>query len=127
MASSKLGYWFPLLGLAFAVAGADKLFAVGSYRRLPQDLGWPMGAMQAVAAGELVGGGLLLTQRTRQLGGAVLATSCVAMLAGEVRHRQGSLALPRLALLVAALTAFLPQQRAAVTMAADRLALATKR
>ena len=111
MGSNKLGYWFPALGLAFAVAGVEKLFAVGSYRRLPQDLGWPMGAMQAVAAGEVIGGALLSTGRTRRLGGAVLAISCAAMLGGELQHRQGSLALPRLGLLLAALTAFLPGTR----------------
>ena len=111
MGSNKLGYWFPALGLAFAVAGVEKLFAVGSYRRLPQDLGWPMGAMRAVAAGEVVGGALLSTGRTRRLGGAVLAISCAAMLGGELQHRQGSLALPRLGLLLAALTALLPAAR----------------
>ena len=111
MGSNKLGYWFPLLGLAFAVAGADKLFAVGSYRRLPRDLGWPMAAMQTVAAGEVLGGALLTTERTRRVGGMVLAASCAAMLSGELAHRQGSLALPRLALLLASLTAFLPRAR----------------
>ena len=113
MGADKLGYWFPALGVAFAVAGVEKLFAVGSYRRLPSDLGWPMGAMQAVAAGEVIGGALLSTGRTRRLGGAVLAVSCAAMLGGELQHRRGSLALPRLALLLASLTAFLPSARVA--------------
>ncbi len=107
MASGKLGYWFPALGVAFAVAGADKLLAVGSYRRLPRDIGFSMAGMRAVAAGELAGGALLAAERTRRLGGAVLALSSAAMLAGELRHRQPALALPRLGLLAAALTAFL--------------------
>ena len=108
MGSNKLLYWYPLLGLAFAVAGADKLLAVGSYRRLPRDLGWPMAAMRTVAAVEVVGGTLLASSRTRRLGGGMLALACGAMLSGELRHRQASLALPRLTLLLAALTAFLP-------------------
>lgn len=110
MKSPGRSYWFALLGLAFAVAGADKLFAVGSYRRLPQDLGWPKGAMQAVAAGEVAGGALLVSNRTRRWGGGLLALSSAAMLTGELTHRQGSLALPRLALLLAALTAFVPER-----------------
>ena len=107
MSSGKLGWWFPVLGLAFAVAGADKLFVVGSYRRLPSDIGFPESAMRAVAAGELAGGALLATKRTRRWGGALLALSSAVMLVGELRHRQVSLAFPRLGLLAAALTAFL--------------------
>ena len=113
MDSKTRGYWFPALGIAFAVAGGEKLFAVGSYRRLPRDLGWPVSAMRAVGAGEVIGGALLSAKRTRQVGGAVLALSCAAMLGGELQHRQGSLALPRLGLLLASLTAFLPGARVA--------------
>ncbi len=114
MAITARGYWFGLLGLAFAVAGADKLLAVGSYQRLPHELGWPMGAMQAVAAGEVAGGALLASGRARPLGGAVLALCSAAMLAGELNRRRGSLALPRLGLLLAALTAFVPERRSAL-------------
>jgi uncharacterized membrane protein YphA (DoxX/SURF4 family) len=102
--------WFPLLGLSFAVAGADKLFGAGGYDRLPRDLGWPEDALRWVAAGEVAGGVLVAGTSTRRLGGALLTAASAAMLVGEVRRGQPRLALPRLAMLVAGLTAVLPRR-----------------
>jgi len=100
-------YFFPALGAAFAVAGADKIIGDRGYARMFRHLGWSRGGMRAVAAAELAGGALLAAGSTRRLGGAILAATSATVLASEMRHGDGQLALPRATLLVAALTAVL--------------------
>lgn len=97
--------WYSLLGLGFAVAGIDKLFGLRSYERLFRHWGWSKGAMQWVGAGELAGGLLVADGRTRRLGGAVLAATSASVLGAEIQHGDRGLALPRLALLGAAVLA----------------------
>ena len=94
---------FPALGAAFAVAGADKIIGNRGYSRMFRHLGWSSAGKRAVAAAELGGGALLALRPTRRLGGAVLAATSAAVLASELRHGDGSLAVPRALLLVAAL------------------------
>jgi hypothetical protein len=63
--------------------------------------------MQAVGAAELTGSLMLTHERTRHVGGAVLAAASAAVLSSEMRHRDDALALPRLALLAASVAAVL--------------------
>ena len=109
MQASRL--WFPALGAAFAVAGADKIIGNRGYSRMFRHLGWSSGGKRAVAVAELAGGALLAARSTRKLGGAVLAATSAAVLASEVRHGDGKLALPRAMLLVAALTGVAGRRR----------------
>ena len=96
--------WFPALGAAFAIAGADKIIGNRGYSRMFRHLGWSSGAKRAVAAAEQAGGAMLAMRSPRQLGSAILAATSGTVLASEVRHGDGSLALPRALLLLAALT-----------------------
>ncbi len=98
-------YLFPLLGAAFAVAGADKIIGNRGYASMFRHLGWSRGGMRTVAAAEMAGGALLAAGSTRRLGGAILAATSATVLASEMRHGDGELALPRSMLLVAALAA----------------------
>jgi len=111
MARAQSSIWFPLLGLGFAVTGIDKLFGMARYPHAYQRLGWTDRQMRAVGAAEIAGGVLVATEATRPVGGAVLALTSVKVLAAELEHRDDDLALPRLALLAAALTAFCPMRR----------------
>ncbi len=104
MDASRL--WFPALGAAFAVAGADKIIGNRGYSRMFRHLGWSGTSERVVAAAEVVGGALLAARSTRVLGSAVLAATSATVLASEVRHGDGKLALPRAAMLLAALTGF---------------------
>ncbi len=97
-------FWFPALGAAFAVAGAEVLTGNRGYSRMFRHLGWSNGAKRAVAAAEIAGGALIALRGTRGLGGAVLAATSAAVLASEARHGDGKLAAPRALLLAAALT-----------------------
>lgn len=97
---------FRLLGLAFVVAGADKLRGDPGYKRLyERHWGWSEGAMKLTALAEVVGGTFMLLRWTRPLGGAVLTASSAAVLQAELKHKDTGLALPRLALLLASLAA----------------------
>jgi len=98
-------YFFPALGAAFAVAGADKIIGNRGYARMFQHLGWSHGGLQAVGMAEMAGGALLAAGSTRRLGGAIVAATSATVLASELRHGDGGLALPRAMLLVAALAA----------------------
>ena len=102
MDTSRL--WFPALGAAFAVAGADKIIGTRGYSRLCRHLGWRGTGKRVVAAAEGAGGALLAARSTRVLGSAVLAATSATVLASEVRHGDGKLALPRAVMLMAALT-----------------------
>jgi hypothetical protein len=103
--------WFPLLGLAFAITGIDKLFGVRGYRRAYRRLGWTERQMRAVGAAEVAGGVLVGTEATRKLGGAVLVLTSAKVLISELDQRDDELALARIGVLAAALTAFLPSTR----------------
>jgi uncharacterized membrane protein YphA (DoxX/SURF4 family) len=115
MAHRKTRKWTVLLGLAFAIAGADKLFAVDGYRRLFRQWGWSQQAMRGIGAGEVVGGVLLGCPAAQRLGGLVLTTICSAVLTAELQRGEAERAVPRSALLlVAAISALqsAPPQRA---------------
>ena len=97
---------FRILGIAFVVAGADKLRGDPGYKRLyERHWGWSDDAMRLTGLAEVAGGLLMLLRWTRPLGGAVLTASSVAVLQAELRHKDSGLALPRLVLLLASLAA----------------------
>ncbi len=98
--------WFPALGVAFMVAGADKIIGNRGYSRMFRHLGWSSTSKRVVATAEMAGGALLAARSTRMLGSAMLAATSATVLASEVRHGDGRLAMPRAALLLAALTGF---------------------
>lgn len=105
-------FWFPLLGLGFALAGADKLLGVGGYRRMFREWGWSRDARRMVGAGEFAGGVLLASATARQLGGLVLSAASGSVLSSELRRGESGRALPRSLLLVAAMLAMLPSRKA---------------
>ena len=97
--------FFPALGAAAAIAGADKLTDDRGYMRMFRHLGWSRAGMRAVAVAELAGGAMLALPATRAFGGAVLAATSAAVLASEIKLGDTRLAAPRAALLLAALAA----------------------
>jgi hypothetical protein len=99
--------WFPLLGLGFAIAGADKVLGLGAYDRLFAKLGWSDAARQLVGASELAGGVLVASERLRHVGGWLLTAVSAAMLGAEIDREERDLALPRFVLMLAATTALL--------------------
>ena len=103
---------YPLLGAAFAVAGADKMSGQTGYEGMFRHLGWSRGGMQAVAAAEMTGGVLLGFRSTRRLGAGLLAGTSMAVLASEMRRGEAKLAGPRGLLLLAALAALLAPRSA---------------
>lgn len=102
---------YPLLGAAFAVAGADKMGGDKGYEEMFRHLGWSRDGMRAVAAAEMAGGALLGLRRTRRLGAGILAGASMAVLASEMRRGEARLAGPRGFLLAAALIALLSPDR----------------
>ncbi len=106
-----MGKWFPLLGLGFAVAGADKLLGMQAYDQLFAKWGWSECARQLIGAGEFVGGVMVASDTLRHLGGCVLIGSSTAMLTAEMSRQERDLALPRCILLLAAASALLPVRR----------------
>ena len=100
--------WFPLVGLGFAVSGADKILGIGGYERMFTDLGWSETARRVLGAAEFLGGVMVSSTYRRMLGGLVLVGASTAMLTAEVRQNQTDLALPRLLVLLAAATALIP-------------------
>lgn len=112
MARSR-SFWFPLLGLGFAIAGADKMMGESGYRRMFRDWGWSRQSRRLIGAGEFAGGVLLATETARQLGGLVLTTASTSVLTSELSRGETCRALPRGALLLAALLAVLPSRRTA--------------
>jgi hypothetical protein len=107
MSRRKHAFWFPLLGLGFALAGADKLLGSG-YRGLFRQWGWTEDEMRAVGGAELAGGVLIASEAARRLGGLVLTAISTAMLTAELRRGESERAAPRFALLVAAALAACP-------------------
>lgn len=100
--------WFPVVGLGYAIAGADKLLGIGGYERLFADLGWSASSRRLLGAAEFTGGVLVSSRRHRSLGGLLLVAASTAMLTTELEQEQTDLALPRFILLVAAATSLLP-------------------
>jgi DoxX-like family len=100
--------WFPLLGLGFAIAGADKLLGLGIYEQMFAKWGWSDGARQLVGAGEFAGGVLVASERGRHLGGWLLTATSAAMLSAEIDRHERDLALPRFVVMLAAVTSLLP-------------------
>ena len=113
MTTHHRSFWLPLLGLGFAIAGADKLLGVGGYRRLFRDMGWSAQSRRLVGAGEFAGGVLLASETARQLGALLLTTTSASMLTAELDRGETGRAMPRGLLLLAALLAALPARRAA--------------
>lgn len=111
MASGRTSLWFPLLGLAFAIAGTDKLFGGRGYRRAFRRLGWTEEQMRAIGTAEVAGGVLVATRATRKVGGAVLVLTSAKVLLSELDKHDDNMALARLGVLAAALTAFCPVTR----------------
>lgn len=111
-------FWFPLLGLGFAVAGADKVLGSSGYRRLFQRLGFSEQAMGLIGTGEFAGGVLVASLAGRRLGGLLLTMASTAVLTAELRKGDDQLALPRTILLAAsALAAAAPTPTARQTSA----------
>ncbi len=103
----KRPFWFPLLGLGFAVAGANKVLGLQGYERLFQRWGWPDEVMRMVGAGEFAGGVLVATRRHRRRGGMLLTAASAAVLTKEMSRGDTELAAPRLGLLLASLAALI--------------------
>jgi hypothetical protein len=101
-------FWFPLLGLGFALAGADKLLGQPGYRRLFRRWGWSQDAMRVVGACEVAGGVLIASSWGRRLGGLALTAASTAVLTAEMERAESSRALPRILLLATAIMAALP-------------------
>jgi uncharacterized membrane protein len=102
-----------LLGLGFVVTGADKMLGLRGYRRLFRDWGWSRQTMRVVGAAELLGGTALLCPPGRRMGALLLTTISTAVLTAEVRRGEMERALPRGALLLAAVLCALPGRKAA--------------
>ena len=99
-----------LLGLGFAVAGTDKLLSQNGYRRLFRHWGWSRETMGAIGAGEMLGGLALLCPPSRRLGGLLLTAVSTAVLTAELRRGETQRALPRGALLLAAMLCAVPRR-----------------
>ncbi len=88
------------LGGAIATAGGEKLARERGYVHMFKHLGWSKTAMRAVAAAEVVGGALMVSNATRRAGGAIVAAASAAVFTAEVRHGE-SLAAPRALVMLA--------------------------
>lgn len=118
--SARRPFWFPLLGLGFAVAGADKVLGLRGYRRLFNHLGLSEQAMGLIGAGEFAGGVLVASLAGRRLGGLLLTMASTAVLTAELRKGDDQLALPRSVLLAASVLAAMTPNAAARQTSAIR-------
>lgn len=103
--------FFTLLGLGFAAAGSGKLGDQRGYHQLFHRWGWSTREMRLVGAAEIVGGLFVALPRTRKIGAAILSATSGTVLSAELRRGDGELAAARGALLLAALSGFLPRAR----------------
>lgn len=103
----KQSFWFPLLGFGFALAGADKLLGLRGYERLFQRWGWRHTGQQLVGAAEFLGGVMVASPPLRRRGGQILSATSAAVFSKEMVRQETGLAMPRLALMLAAVTAAL--------------------
>jgi len=101
----QTGFWFPLLGFGFALAGADKLLGLRGYERLFARWGWRRTGLYVVGAAEFLGGVMVATPLLRRRGGQILSAASAAVLSKEMARAETGLALRRLGLLLAAVTA----------------------
>lgn len=101
----RVSPWIGLVSLGFAVAGLTKVTDMGIQRRMFRRWGWTDDNRRLVGSAEIVGAALVCARPTRRLGGAILATSSAVVLASELSHGEGPVGLPRLAMLLAAITA----------------------
>lgn len=99
--------WFPLLGLGFAIAGADKLLGQRGYRRLFRRWGWRGTGRKIVGAAEFAGGVMVASRLLRHRGGLLLSATSAAVLAKEMGRQETGLAMPRLLMLLGAVSASL--------------------
>lgn len=100
--------FFTLLALSFAAAGSGKVGDQPGYRQLFRRWGWSGREMRLVGLAEILGGLFVALPRTRKIGAAILSATSGTVLSAELRRGDGDLAAARGALLLAALTAFLP-------------------
>ena len=112
--------FFTLLGLSFAAAGSSKLADQHGYRQLFRRWGWSTREMQLVGLAEIAGGILVAAPATRKLGGALLAATSGTVLAAELRNGNGEMGTARAALLLAALSAFIPYRQAYASATSTR-------
>lgn len=106
-ARRRTPFWFPLLGLGFAVAGADKLLGLRGYERLFARWGWRETGLRVVGAAEFLGGVMVASRLFRRRGGLLLSATSAAVLGKEMQRQETGLAAPRLALLLASVAASL--------------------
>lgn len=104
---SQRSLFYPLLGLGFAIAGADKLMGQRGYRQMFRGWGWSGESRRVLGASEFAGGVLIASESGRRLGGLVLAGASASVLVSELRRGQTSRAMPRGALLLGATLAVL--------------------
>ncbi|HEY5300755.1 MAG TPA: hypothetical protein VIJ55_08775 [Acetobacteraceae bacterium] len=98
-------FWFPLLGLGFAVAGADKILGGHGYEAMFERWGWSPEVMRVVGWTEFAGGALVATRSQRRRGGMLLTAVSTAVLTKELNREDLDMATPRLALLLASVAA----------------------
>jgi hypothetical protein len=96
---------YPAVGVSVALAGADKLLGDHAYERMFEHLGWSRSDMIRLGSAELLGGLLLAARPTRRLGGAIVLTASLVVLAAEIRRGQMGLAASRAGVILAALGA----------------------
>jgi len=97
-------FWFPLLGLGFAIAGADKILGARGYEAMFER--WA-GARRSCAwwASPNSWEGSWYRRGQRRRGGLLLTVTSTAVLTKELNQQDTDLATPRLALLLASVTA----------------------
>ena len=101
----RQGFWFPLLGLGFAIAGADKLLGVRGYEALFARWGWSRTILRLIGGAEFAGGVMVASPLLLRRGGQLLTVASTAVLTKELRTEDSDLALPRFLLLLASLAA----------------------
>lgn len=104
-ARRQQSFWFALLGLGFAVAGADKILGARGYEALFERWGWSREVMRVVGWTEFAGGVLVATRSQRRRGGMLLTAVSTAVLTKELNRQDLDMATPRLALLLASAAA----------------------
>ncbi len=102
---TRKGWWQLAVGLGFAAAGISKIVAIPPQRRLFASWGWSEEDMRIIGAAELGGALLVATPALRRAGAALLTSTSVCIALAELRHQDDKLVTPRLAMLLAAVSA----------------------
>ncbi len=105
MARTYRGWWQLAVGLGFAASGISKIVAIPPQRRLFASWGWSEDDMRIMGAAELGGALLVATPKLRRLGAALLTSTSVCLALAELRHHDDKLVTPRVAMLLAAVSA----------------------